>query len=138
MKRWFFFHKQTGQFAEKSFSSRYASDVELNTPEGHGSIAGQFDHLSQRVDIATSEVVDYQPPQPSSEHEWNTETKRWQLTAEAQQRNADHASAQATIARLESQQARSIRELFVDSTNAEARNRLTDIDQQIAALRPAL
>jgi hypothetical protein len=40
-------------------------------------VMGEFDALSQRVDLATGEVVAYQPPAPSEHHAWNAGTKRW-------------------------------------------------------------
>lgn len=50
-------------------------------PEGIGAIEGAYDHLSQRVDIETGEVVDWQPDKPEgdeyTDHEWDAGTKRW-------------------------------------------------------------
>jgi hypothetical protein len=46
-------------------------------PEGHGCILGDYDGLSQRVDVETFQVVDYQPRRPSENHQWNSQAKRW-------------------------------------------------------------
>jgi hypothetical protein len=85
MKTHHFYDLKTGIFTGSTFSFFASVDesiVEANTPEGCRAIEGSFDHLRQRVDIETGEVVDYQPPQPDEFHEWNDETKRWQLTAQ--------------------------------------------------------
>ena len=79
-------------------------------------------------------VVDYRPPQPSSDHEWNASAKRYELAEAPQMRRA----ALAQIAALEASQARPVRELVRDPTNAEARKRLDAIEGQIAALRVQL
>lgn len=50
---------------------------EVNVPAGCGVIVGVYDHLSQKVDLATGQVVDYQPPQPSSDHVWDISSRRW-------------------------------------------------------------
>jgi hypothetical protein len=36
--------------------------------------------------LTTGKVVDYQPPQPSDDHEWNHVIKRWQLNHAALER----------------------------------------------------
>jgi hypothetical protein len=40
-------------------------------------VLGHYDGLCQRVDVQTGEVVDYQPPRPSPNHDWDEQTKRW-------------------------------------------------------------
>jgi hypothetical protein len=107
----------------------------INFPDGHGVIEGIYDHLRKRVDIATGELVDYQPPQPSTDHEWNAETKRWQLNAAAQGKIDAHADALGRIAALEAQGIRSMRELALGQPGAQ--DRLAAIDAQIAGLRTA-
>lgn len=49
-----------------------------NVPDACSCILGVYDHLSQRVDLETGAVIDYQPPQPSENHAWNAETRRWE------------------------------------------------------------
>jgi len=48
-------------------------------------VEGEHDHLSKRVDIATGEVVDYQPPAPADDADktwsWDDAIKRWAPTA---------------------------------------------------------
>ena len=52
-------------------------DLARNIPEGQSCVLGEYARLSQRVDLATGLVIDYIPPQPSVNHAWNSETKRW-------------------------------------------------------------
>lgn len=110
--------------------------LDANTPIGCKTLIGRYDHLSQRVDVASGTVVDYQPPQPSTDHEWNADTKRWQLTAAAQSKIDGHTAALAQIAALEAKGARCVRELALGQ--AGAADRVAAIDAEIAALRPAL
>lgn len=50
-------------------------------PDGMGGKLGRYDHLSQKVDLETGEVVDYQPSAPESdgllEWTWDAQSKRW-------------------------------------------------------------
>jgi hypothetical protein len=53
-----------------------------NVPDGCSCIIGTYDHLSQRVDLASGLVVDYIPPQPpdaasGGSYAWDDSTKRW-------------------------------------------------------------
>jgi hypothetical protein len=135
MKTYSFYHKETGVIAGMSFSST-ADDAALNTPPEHIAIEGRHDHLSKRVDIATSEVVDYLPPQPSSDHEWDAETKRWQLNAAVTTKAQARAAALAAIATLETMTARCMREALLGQP--EGLDRVAAIDGQIANLRALL
>jgi hypothetical protein len=51
--------------------------LDINVPDGCSCLLGSYDHLSQKVDVATGEVIAYQPPQPSNNHRWDANTKRW-------------------------------------------------------------
>lgn len=55
----------------------------------------------ERVVATAAHVVDYQPPAPSTDHEWNPATRRWQLTAVATAAAADRARLTAELAALE-------------------------------------
>jgi hypothetical protein len=110
--------------------------TKLNTPEGHGSIEGVKDHLSQRVDVSKTPhaLIDYQPPQPSEDHRWNPETKRWGLRSDVHAKIAKRESALAEIARLETElQPRLLREAAIG--RADAIKKLKDIDDRITELR---
>ena len=51
---------------------------------------------------------------------------------------ASNAEIASQITALETQQARPLRELLLDSTNEYAKNKMTEIDAQIAELRKGL
>jgi hypothetical protein len=130
------FHRQ--RFEASSSWKDFASAAELNAPPGHKWIEGAYDHLAQRVDLETGKVVEYVPPQPDADHEWNAETKRWQKRADVVEREQRRVSALAQIADLERRQLRPQRELLLDPSSREADVRLHEIEAQIASLRGSL
>jgi hypothetical protein len=69
------YNLSTGRFAQRI--SCPAASLDMNVPEGHGCVLGEYDLETQMIDIETSEVIDYQPPPPSVNHVWNAETRRW-------------------------------------------------------------
>jgi hypothetical protein len=131
-----FYDAATGIFTSRSFSvtdsERAAALVAANTPAGQKAFEGEVDPLAQRLDLATGALVDYQPPQPTANHEWNADTKRWQLSAAA----AARRSARGRIHALESGQARAVREAALGQPGAA--DRLRAIDAQIEKLRALL
>lgn len=136
MKRYSFYHRETGAIHSMSVGATDQNDAALNTPADHIAIDGHFDALSQRVDIATGDVIDYQPPPPSAAHDWNADTKRWQLCPSAQATLDRRAAALAGIAVLEAKGIRAIRELSLSVPGAV--DRVRSIDDQITALRADL
>lgn len=136
MKTYSFHHKDTGLLHGKRVVTDFVAVAEINTPADHVVIEGEYDHLSQKVDTATGAVVDYQPPQPTADHEWNADEKRWNLTQDALTRRHLHAMAVDGILTLENKQLRAMREYMLGDTTAV--RRLKDIDDQIAALRKDL
>jgi hypothetical protein len=131
---WSFYDAQTGALSGRRFSGP-ARMLKANTPEGHVAIEGKLDRLSQRVDVATGNIVDYVPPQPDERHEWHAQSKRWRKRADVVLREAADRRARKRIAELERAQLRPLRELAVDANNAEAKRRLAEIDAEIAGLR---
>jgi hypothetical protein len=136
MKTVTFYHRETGMLDGSQLICSDDSLVALNTPADHIAIEGAFDHLCQRVDVTTGAVVDYQPPQPDADHEWNADTKRWQLNADTQARQAASAAALGQILLLEARGIRAARELALGVAGAV--DRLTALDAQIAAQRANL
>lgn len=125
----------------------------LNTPAGCDWIEGHHELYAARVDIAqlsierTAHVAQQteapfkasaavltpqRPPAPSSDHEWNAERNRWQLSAAASR----HQVAVAKIEALEQSQSRALREAALGL--AGGRERLQAIETQIVALRADL
>jgi hypothetical protein len=106
-----FYHAVTGLFDDVMREIPDHIPPELCAPEGYKVMIGHYDASSQRVDISTGEVVEYQPPPPAPE----------QLALDAKQR----------ILELEASQSRAQREaaLYGD------RSRLMQIEQQILEQR---
>jgi hypothetical protein len=76
------YNRITGIFLPQKITCK---DIHLavNIPDMHSCLVGSYDYLSQRVDVDTNEVIDYIPEQPSVQHEWNPEIKRWVYTPSA-------------------------------------------------------
>lgn len=159
MSAWSFFDPQTGLLKSTRFSGTERL-ARLNTPPELRRIAGSYDHLSQRVDVealASVEedetnlaafVVDYQPDKPDDDHEFRAaqpqapdrqrQCWRWVKKPEVLRAEALDRAAREQIAKLELSQLRPMRELLVDPLSTEAKERLSAIDAEIAALRPSL
>jgi hypothetical protein len=144
MKHFRFYHAETGLFhgdalvvnsddSEGRNAGGHQKMALANCPPGHKPIEGHYDPLSQRVNVTTGVVEDYQPPPPSSDHAWAADVKRWQLLPEVAQRQEARRAALAQIARLEAVQPRAVREAVLG--HAGAADRLRSIDEQIAVLR---
>ena len=73
---------QTGQFTGRQFTAPRPSDVQANTPTGCGVVSGAHDRRSCRVDLATGQVVAYQPPAPPDDASrtwaWSASASEWQ------------------------------------------------------------
>jgi hypothetical protein len=133
---WHFYSLSSGIFAGIQFKGSKEVML-LNLPAGHGAIEGVVDHRSQRVDIETGSLIDYQPPAPNSDHEWDELSKRWKLKREVADRGDLSRAALARIAHLEAKvQPRAIREMQL--TRPGAFKRLQDIDDEIVELRKQL
>lgn len=76
----YFYDLQTGVFSGKSLGGP-VDWVDSNTPDGMGAWSGPVDPKSQRVDIATGELIDYQPPKPADTSDtvwtWDYDSRRW-------------------------------------------------------------
>jgi hypothetical protein len=108
-----FYDPETGIFTGRQFRGSLRN-LSANTPPGMKALRGRYDHRTQRVDVETGEVVAYDaPPDPG------------------QKRNR----ARARIRALEAKQERPLRELSIDPNNADARQRLAEIDAEISELR---
>ena len=133
MSTYSFYHPETGQIHRQAFGTDDARMLKANTPAGYVATPGCLDPLSQRMDVATGKIVDYQPPSPSIDHEWNATTKRWQINAAVTAKAEAHRSALASIAALETSGVRAVRELALG--HAGALDRLKALDIEIAAQR---
>jgi len=114
------------------------SQLAANVREKEASIEGDFDTQSNRVDLKTGEVVDYQPPQPSPDFEWDEDVKRWKLSESAVAVMVADGDARTAIKDQEATSLRAIRELLLNPDNTEARAKLQAVDDAIAAERPKI
>jgi hypothetical protein len=144
MPTWSKYRRTDGLFTGQRFTAKNARVVADNVDDQHALIEGAFDHLSQRVDIQTGDVVDYQPPRPSDDHEWNAVTKRWQRPESVELALAQGRRARAEIQLTEQSSARAQRELLLllsVAAGLEGRpehRRLQEVDDAIAGHRSLL
>jgi hypothetical protein len=131
-----FHHKDTGLFDGQHMLLSDDNLVALNTPKDHVAVSGWHDHLSRRMNVATGEIEDYRPPAPSSEHEWNSTSRRWRPNQALAARINAHTTALMRIAQLEASQQRPLREAALGDASAIAR--LQGIEDEIASLRARL
>lgn len=108
----------------------------LIPPAGCVALDGNYDALSQKVDIPTGTVVPYIPASPGADYVWDVPTLRWILSPTAQAAANAKAAVLVAIAQLEAGQGRALREAAIGTPGAVAR--LQAIDAQIEALRPTL
>ena len=124
-----------------------APDAHLadNTPDGCGLIGGVDDWQSQRVDLVTGELVDYQSPAPADDDlrtwAWQAEARRWVAVPTLAALKADRVAAvDAAMQRHEALQARPLREIVAalvagGDVPAAARTRLAAIAKDVADLQ---
>jgi len=83
---WHVYSLASGQLtgAWLSIDDDDADTLSANTPPDHGLVAGVADWESQCVDLATGELVDWQPPAPADDAlrtwAWHADAKRWLAT----------------------------------------------------------
>lgn len=117
--------------------------LHLNVADHELAVPGRHDLYASRYDEQTQSVVDYQPPQPDADYEWNEQTKRWQKREAVLLREQRRTVAQTRIDQLETKQARILRELEIDPAKVgddgkTPKERLVEIDHQIEQLRGQL
>lgn len=150
MTTWHIYSLETGIFTGQSVTGDDAT-LAANVPDGCGGAADVIDWASQRVDLATGAVIDWQPPAPADDAmrtwAWHAGAKRWidqpTLAARRAQRMQE---VQLAIQTQEAAQARPMRELLQALLNSHApdqqpRARMQHIADEIArlqALRAAL
>lgn len=129
-----FYDATSGEWLGIEVSCADFDTAKLNAPPGAIAVAmPPHPHAKRWIDGA---LVEFQPPQPSADHEWDGADKRWRLTAAALERLNRRHFAMQRITELERQQARAIRECLLGEADAIAR--LAAIDDEIAALRKDL
>lgn len=135
MRHWHFYDPKTGRLLGSGGSFKDEAMMRANLPPGMAAVEGRYDHESQRVDVETGSVVDYQPSQPSAEHSWDEVSKRWALTRAAQERNRLVVEMDS----MEKKQGRALREAVLALLpDGPERDRLAAIEDQIAESRALL
>lgn len=139
-RNWAFYDASTGLFRPKRITCPDTFDISKNTPEGCIAIEGSYDHLSQRMDIERGEVVDYVPPAPNDDFEWNADIKRWLKRPEVLQWERASEVAQAQLAAIDAQKVRALTDhvLAPNERGADGklpRERLAEFEAQMEPLR---
>jgi hypothetical protein len=132
-----FFDAGTGLWTGVRFSGSEA-DIALNAPAGSVPVAAVEFPWAMRLDADTGTLVDYKPPAPSPDHDWNAQERRWVVRPAVLQQQSAKRAALEEITRLELSQLRLQREERIGRgglTPLEIKKRLEDIDDQIIALR---
>lgn len=145
MSAWHFYRLADGGLTGRTFSGPQDA-LSLNLPDGCGAIDGHFDPQSQRVNLATGLVEDWQPPAPPDTellvHYWDAGSKRWLATPTlAALKLRVQAPVMARIDQVEAGQPRALREAALATTDAAreaAQARLRALDTEIAIQRQRL
>lgn len=145
MKTWSIYKLDSGYFTGRTVTVP-EHDLASNIMLGEAAKTGVFDRYSQRVDVATEEVVDYQPESPGPDYEWTHDdangnrVRRWALKPEVAERNLKRAAAQTEIAQIEIKGQRALREAVValipllPAEKAAKFQRVIDMDRDISTL----
>jgi hypothetical protein len=137
MKTYSFYDRDTGIFTGEKLLSNNLIDRQV--PEGCSAIEGDFDPLSERLDLTDYDipiVVSYVPPRPDAGFEWHADVTRWKVSDVVQARIDARAVALRRIGEIESAQPRTLREFALGF--AGAAERLKAMDDEITALRKDL
>jgi hypothetical protein len=135
---WSFYHVATGAFLDRTYSGR-EEKLAQNTPADYAAWCGPVDSFSQRINVATKQLEDFQPPSPGDDYEWihdderGNRVRRWKLKLEVQQARERNAASLSRIEELERKQHRRVRELLEDKDP-----QLKALSDEIASLRKAL
>lgn len=137
MNEWHFFDQQTGALTDNPYRGP-RDGLALNTPAGHAVFEGACDPRTQKVDIATGELIAREPPPaPDADHEWSADIGDWVMKPSAVMRGARQQQILAQIQALELSQLRPMRE-WMGSGGQKSRDRVLAIEQQITPLREEL
>jgi hypothetical protein len=140
LRQYHFYHEATGLLSAYSLALNVPDGhdelVSRNCPSGHKAIEGHLHPSRHRVDVGTGKVVDYQPPAPSVDHEWDEVTQRWQLNAAALAKVQVAAAAHFRIRELRDSQHDIIRAAVLGDRSAL--DQLRSIDTEISELSRTL
>lgn len=146
MKSKSIYKKSTGQFTGVIIRVP-ESDIAGNLGPDEAVKEGAFDHLSQRVNVETGEIVDWQPDPPDGDHYWmhddeaGNRVRRWVLRADEVTRRARRDAARARINELDRKVPRALLEhalgiVPTQDDRAAGAMTLQEIQGELASLRP--
>jgi hypothetical protein len=149
-RNWSFYDRETGLFRQKRVTCPDNFDIRSKTPDGCCAIEGTFDPLSQRVvmsepvygdgidGLSQPVVVDWQPPRPSEDHEWDADRRRWVLRPSVAERRSRKGAAESRSAEVDRKSIRALREAVIAllPEGDPVRARLLEHEAEIAPLRP--
>jgi hypothetical protein len=147
-KQWSFYVEADGLFLPIVMTLPNSAARDANTPPGAIAIEGAHDYLCQRVDLATGQIVDYQPPEPAATQwatwAWADTVRRWRPvpTLAALQRAANEPLL-AQLAELDAKLVRPAGEItealaLGQAVPAASAARLSAINAEKSALRQHL
>lgn len=77
MSTYSIFDKKTGLFTGTKITTSSTDLLKDNIPEDCDVMIGEYDPLQHKVDVNRKKVIEYQPPAPGPNHNWDQVTKRW-------------------------------------------------------------
>lgn len=131
MKRYSFYHKDTGVFATHWYSAT-VPELEANTPADHVAIEGKFHPLSHKFDLTKKEVT--QADSPGADHVWDEEAGKWAPGAELLGAMRGESAYRSRLADLHEEERRATRAAVLG--DAAARERLQEIHTELEGMRP--
>ena len=134
---WSFYNTSTGLFTGRVFTGD-EQQLSAITKPGTAALEGEFNAQGQRVDLNTMQVINYQAPSPGAHYVWDTLLRRWVESPTAKINRGKARQIREQIDTLQQQALDPMRELILDPTKTARRNKLTQIDADIAALRAQL
>lgn len=113
MRTWWSYRKTDGIFTGAMHSADTFQEIAGNESGDIGLIAGVSDWQSQRVNLLTRELVEYQPPLPDADHEWDPQAKRVIVKVDVSVRRAKKRRGQDDVDALDRKTIRTVRELVI-------------------------
>lgn len=141
MNVWSVFTLADGMFTGVTLCGLSEEHARASAGPGCDIRAGDFDHLSQRVDLESGGVVDYMPECPGADYEFIE--RRWSMTPAAAARQRRVTQINAELAAIDLKLIRALGELADDGylepvDKSKLRARVTDLNIQKGTLRAEL
>lgn len=139
------FDEQSGAFG-RVLRLPASAKPETQLRPGESYKVGVYDKHSQRVEMATGAVVDYIPPPPDADHEWDLIAKRYRKRVDVLRAEAADTQARERIAELEQSKLRALTdhvlspdvEVEIGGRRMLPKDRVAELEAAIAELRKDL